>query len=221
MTAAAELVHISKSYGRREVLTEFDFELKAGEMVAVTGPSGSGKSTLLNLVGLLERPDRGQVRLFGADAPMPRTARSTRYLRHHFGYLFQNFALVEDATVEQNLEIALAYVHRRSPRKNLIREALEQVGLGGSENQKAFTLSGGEQQRVAIARLLLKPCDIILADEPTGALDPDNRDSVLGLLRELNQRGKSILIATHDPAVENSCVRTVHLDSPRRVSQTP
>lgn len=214
MTVIAELIGIHKAYGRHDVFAGFDLQLRKGEMVAITGPSGSGKSTLLNLIGLLERPDHGRVRLFGTDAPKPRSARATRYLRRHLGYLFQNFALIDDASVEQNLRVALAYVDRRSRRRDLIAEVLDHVGLSGREKQHVYTLSGGEQQRLAIARLLLKPCDIVLADEPTGALDSDNRDSVLALLGDLHARGKSIVIATHDPAVEDACARSIRLESP-------
>lgn len=211
MTIHCELTGIGKRYGDRPVLKDFDLRIEAGEMVALTGASGSGKSTVLNLIGLLDAPDDGEVSILGGRAPKPRTRAANRFLRRHLGYLFQNFALIDSATVAHNLEIALTYSGRGTSKKQRIADALAHVGLAGAEHRKIFSLSGGEQQRVAMARLLLKPCEIILADEPTGSLDTDNRDTVLKLLRELNEAGKTVLIATHDQTVAGGCSRTVAL----------
>lgn len=209
MTLASELVDVRKSYKGRAVLDGVDLRIGVGEMVAITGPSGSGKSTVLNLIGLLDAPDSGEVRLLGEKAPRPRTRAAVLALRHRLGYLFQNYALIDGASVAANLEIALAYTGDRGSKKERIADALARVGLPGTEGRKVFSLSGGEQQRVAIARLMLKPCDIVIADEPTGSLDAANRDVVLRLLREMNAVGKTIVIATHDEAVIGACSRRV------------
>lgn len=215
MATSFELQGVYKAFNGRELFADFDLRVDAGEMVAVTGPSGSGKSTLLNMIGLLDSPDSGTLRILGSEAPKPRTHSANRYLRHHLGYLFQNFALIDNASVKQNLKIALTYSGQRSLRDQRLADALAHVGLPGAEDRSVYSLSGGEQQRVAVARLLLKPCDIILADEPTGSLDSANRDIVLGLLRELNRKGKTVVIATHDPEVEGACSRVVALERAR------
>ncbi|WP_026932314.1 ABC transporter ATP-binding protein [Glycomyces tenuis] len=211
MNIHSELMGVRKQYGGRRILDGFDLRIPAGEMIALTGPSGSGKSTVLNMLGLLDAPDGGEVRILGAKAPKPRTRAANRFLRRRLGYLFQNFALIDSETVAHNLEIALTYADRGTPKRQRIAEALEQVGLPGSEHRRVYSLSGGEQQRVAVARLLLKPCEIVLADEPTGSLDAENRDVVLGLLRRINKAGKTIVIATHDDVVAGACSRAVAL----------
>src|SRR5450759_2222419 len=137
-------------------------------------------------------------------------------LRFRLGYLFQNFALVDGESVDYNLRIAQAYTKGlRSGRQGARRSALRAVGLPNSAGQKVYKLSGGEQQRVAIARLMLKPCDLVLADEPTGSLDTTNGDLVLAMLRELNAGGKTMVIVTHDDRVAAACDRVVALPDPR------
>jgi putative ABC transport system ATP-binding protein len=186
----------------------------AGEMVAIAGESGSGKTTVLNILGLLESPDSGTLRLFGEPAPRIRSAEANRLLRTRLAYLFQNFALIDNATVEYNLRIAQTYVKGTSAdKKARRRDALRRVGLAAAENRKPYTLSGGEQQRVAIARILLKPCELVLADEPTGSLDSTNRDAVLQMLLDLKAAGKTIVIVTHDPVVAQACSRVVNLSN--------
>lgn len=211
MELSCELRAVRKRYGHRRVLDGFDLRVGPGEFVALVGPSGTGKSTVLNMVGLLDAPDAGEVRILGAAAPGPRSHAANRLRRSRLGYLFQNFALIDSATVAHNLAVALTYARRETPKRQRIAEALARVGLAGAENRKVFSLSGGEQQRVAVARLLLKPCDIVLADEPTGSLDAENRAIVLGLLHELNEAGKTIVIATHDDVVADHCTRVVDL----------
>ena len=211
MEIHCELSKVRKQYGDRRVLDDFDLQIEAGAMVAITGPSGSGKSTVLNILGLLDAPDGGEVRILGDKAPKPRSRAANLFLRRHLGYLFQNFALIDSESVAHNLEIALTYSGRGTPKRTRIAAALEEVGLTGAEDRRISSLSGGEQQRVAMARLLLKPCEIVLADEPTGSLDTENRDIVLGLLHAMNKSGTTIVLATHDDAVASSCSRTVKL----------
>ena len=218
-----ELRGVRKQYGGRRVLDGFDLTVEAGEFVALTGASGTGKSTVLNLLGLLDAPDSGEVRLFGHAAPGPHSHAANRLRRSRLGYLFQNFALIDSESVAHNLGIALTYAGRGRPKRERIAEALTRVGLPGAEHRKIFSLSGGEQQRVAVARLLLKPCDLVLADEPTGSLDADNRDVVLALLRELNKAGKTVVVATHDEVVAGNASRVVdvptHLAMPSRSAE--
>ena len=211
-SVAVDVRNLDKAYGNHRVLNDISFTVGAGQMFAVTGPSGSGKSTLLNILGLLESPGSGAVLLNGSPSPRPRTRAANRFIRYHLGYLFQNYALIDHESVESNLRLALTYADNEGRAKaDLISEALAAVGLPGFESRKVYTLSGGEQQRTAIARLLLKPCDIILADEPTGSLDSTNRDAVLDLLKELRDRGKTIIVASHDETVIDTCSGTVAL----------
>jgi putative ABC transport system ATP-binding protein len=216
MKAVCEMVAVSKSYRGRTVISDMNLTVSDGEMVAVTGKSGSGKTTVLNILGLLEVPDRGSVRLFGERSPRPRSSKANELLRWRLAYLFQNCALIDNETVDYNLQVALAYAKGSSREKRQRKaEALERVGLTKAGAKKVYELSGGEQQRVAIARILLKPCDLVLADEPTGSLDAQNRDEVLRMLRELNASGKTMLIVTHDERVTESCDRIIQLAEPQ------
>lgn len=205
-----ELKNIVKTYGDKRIFDQFNLSVKKGEIVAITGPSGKGKSTLLNIVGLLEAPDSGDVYIQGLKNPWKREKTKIKLLRDTIGYLFQNYALIDQETVSKNLDVALEYV-RGVDKNALKRKVLEKVGLSDKLHHKVYQLSGGEQQRVALARLFLKKSDIILADEPTGSLDAANRDRVLSLIQSLNQEGKTVLIVTHDPEVTKICTRVVAL----------
>src|SRR5690554_598762 len=164
------LKNIDKSYEEKVVFKDFSMEVKKGEFVTVLGKSGSGKSTLLNMIGLLDSCDSGVIELFGQSNIKPFSRKANLMLRKKIGYLFQNFALINNETVYYNMRIAIK--HLKFPDEDsLIKNALAAVGLKGFENQKVYKCSGGEQQRIAIARLLIKPCELILADEPTGSLD--------------------------------------------------
>lgn len=212
MKNMCELVDVSKSYAEHVVLDKMSMTVREGEMVAITGRSGSGKTTLLNIMGLLEKPDSGVVRLFGEDSPRIGSVRAVNLLRTRLSYLFQNCALIDDESVDYNLEIPLIYAKKnRKEKQELKMAALEKVGLSISLKQKVYQLSGGEQQRMAVARIFLKPCDLILADEPTGSLDSDNRAGIMRILKELNNAGKTIIIVTHDQFVADTCGRTIKL----------
>mgnify|MGYP000850972646 CR=1 FL=1 len=201
---------ICKSYGEQRVLTNFSYTFITGKITAITGPSGSGKSTLLNIIGLLERPDRGRVEIFNQSNINPATRRAMLLLRHKIGYLFQNFALIDNQTVKENLLVALAY--RKGDKNRMIAKALENVGLAGFEKKKVYQCSGGEQQRIAVARLLLKPCELVLADEPTGSLDEGNKRTIFSLLRLLQESGKTIIVVSHDPEVIDLCHEEISLE---------
>lgn len=212
MEPICELINVTKQYGDHVVLDEISLTVNKGEMVAITGPSGSGKTTLLNIIGMLENQDRGTVKLFGENRPRVHSRKAQRILRNRLSYLFQNFALIENATVDENLDIPLIYSKKtRKEKQEFKMAALQKVGLDISFKQKVHELSGGEQQRVAIARILLKPCELILADEPTGSLDNDNRNEIMEILKYLNQENKTIIIVTHDPYVSEACHRRIHL----------
>lgn len=206
---ALEITNLCKKYGDIEVLKNFSLTVEENEFVAIIGESGSGKSTLLNIIGALEKPDKGSVRYFEKKEVKPYSRGAEQLLRTEVGYLFQNFALVDDETVYNNLKMALEYC--KGDKKQMIKDALKRVGLEGIEQKKVYKCSGGEQQRIAIARLMLKPCEIVLADEPTGSLDPHNKQIVMELLEALKKEGKSILVVTHDPEVAAIADRIVKL----------
>ncbi|QKG83623.1 ABC transporter ATP-binding protein [Kroppenstedtia pulmonis] len=212
MQPICELEQVTKRYDDHVVLDRISMAVHEGEMVAITGKSGSGKTTILNIMGMLENPDEGTVKLFGEVRPRSHSSKANRMLRTRLSYLFQNYALIDNATVNENLEIPLIYSKKTKKEKQELKtEALQKVGLNISLKQKVHELSGGEQQRVAIARILLKPCDLILADEPTGSLDADNRDEILRILKDLNKENKTIIIVTHDPCVAETCNRRIRL----------
>ncbi len=207
-----ELVDVGKAYRGRPVVEGITLSVAGGEMLAITGRSGSGKSTLLNVIGLLEAPDRGELRLFGERAPAVGSARATALLRSRLGYLFQNYALIDEDTVDGNLALAQTYDSLGRARRRSARDAaLAAVGLPGYGRRRVFELSGGEQQRVALARLMLKRCDLVLADEPTGSLDAQNADAVMAMLRDLCARGKAVVIVSHDERVAMASDRTFAL----------
>ncbi len=191
---AIELKKITKKYGDNIIFSDYNLNIEEGEFVGIKGKSGKGKTTLLNIIGLLEKCE-GQVIIMGEEIKTKKEKRMI--LRDIIGYLFQNFALIDDLSVYENLKVVL----RGKDKKNmeLLRDALEKVQLtSGILNKKIYTCSGGEQQRIAIARLILKDSKIILADEPTGSLDKDNTDLVMKLLLDLNKVGKTIVMVSHD-----------------------
>lgn len=171
---------LTKSFQGKTLFKNLSLTISQGDFVIFSGPSGCGKTTLLNMIGALEPIDTGTIVVDGKDITNKRN--QLAYFRTKLGFLFQNFALVDQKTVRQNLEI----VQKRYRSGKTIEEVLTSVGLSDKINQKVFMLSGGEQQRVALARLMLKQCDIILADEPTGSLDQANAERVMALLQELN-----------------------------------
>ena len=201
-----QCVNLTKRYAKREVLKDLSFSIADGEFVCFSGKSGSGKTTLLNMIGLLEEPTSGRILFDGKEIRGGR-ARIDFY-RNRVGFIFQNFALVEGKTVAQNLNLV-----KKNCRQDgiTVEEALSQVGMEEKLYSKVYTLSGGEQQRVALARLYLKKCDIILADEPTGSLDQENAAMVMGILRKLNAKNKTVIIVTHDDEIKRQCDRILSL----------
>ncbi|MFJ9638488.1 ATP-binding cassette domain-containing protein [Streptomyces sp. NPDC101178] len=217
-----DIENLSKSYGSRTLWSEVTFTLSRGEMLALVGPSGSGKSTLLNCLGLLDKPSTGAVRYEGKDITRFGRRETRGFRRNVLGYLFQNYALIENATVSENLKVAVK-PRRTSPGQQgtTISEALDRVGLGGREKETVHRLSGGEQQRVALARLLVKQPALVLADEPTGALDDANANMVVNVLRAMSEDGCAVVIATHSNSVREQCDRVFALGENDRVPQRP
>ena len=206
-----KLQSINKSFGDLLVLNDITLEIAKGEMVAIIGHSGSGKSTLINVMGLLEKKTSGDIEVLGNKNVKPFSRKGMKLLRNNIGFLFQNFALLDDKTVEYNLAMTVDKVFGKI-QKDDIDSVLKKVGLEGLNKKTIYQCSGGEQQRVAIARLLLKKCNLIFADEPTGSLDEENRDLIVKLLKQLNEEGKTVVIVTHDPYVASECDRVIHLD---------
>jgi putative ABC transport system ATP-binding protein len=202
---------VTKSFGDHTLWSDLSLTVDKGQMVAIIGPSGSGKSTLLNCLGTLEPVDSGAIVIGGNDITKFRAGAQRRLRRDVLGYLFQNYALIENATVEFNLAVAITSRGRRSRERDAFEAALQRVGLGGRGNEMMYRLSGGEQQRVALARLLVKKPTVVLADEPTGALDSDNANMVMSVLRQLSETGCAVVIATHSEHVESNCDSIVDL----------
>ena len=199
---------LKKSFGPRVLWENIDLRAERGTLTGLIGASGSGKSTLLNCIGLLTAPDGGRISFDGVELLEMGSARRRIFRRDTLGYLFQNYALMEDATVKENLAVAM----RGRKDTGRMREALESVGLADRLNTRVATLSGGEQQRVALARIMVKAAKLILADEPTGALDPTNAGIVMGHIRAIADQGACVVIATHDPFVMDSCDQLLNLD---------
>ena len=200
-----EGINLTKKFGDRLLFDNLSFTIETGEFVCFSGESGKGKTTLLNMIGQIEPPTSGQIRY---DGKAVRTSRDRlAFLATKVGFIFQNFALVEGKTVSQNLE----FVKKKNRQNISVEESLERVGLSDKLHAKVYTLSGGEQQRVALARLYIKKADIILADEPTGSLDRHNADLVMSILKDLNSQGKTIVLVTHDDAIKKRCNRIIEL----------
>jgi putative ABC transport system ATP-binding protein len=193
-------------------LRDFSLDIDEGEFVAVTGPSGSGKTTFLNVAGLLESFDTGLYRLDGVDVSELKDRELSRLRNEKIGFIFQNFNLIPDLNVFDNVDVPLRYRgFSASSRRSRIEAALQRVGLAGRPKHLPSQLSGGQQQRVGIARALAGEPRFLLADEPTGNLDSQMAEGVLDLLQEINEAGTTIIIVTHDPALAAHARRQVHL----------
>ena len=206
------LKNINKRFEDKVLFENFSLDVEAGDYLSITGASGSGKTTLLNMIGLIEKPDSGDAILFDIKNADFGSRQACELRRKKMAYLFQNYGLVDNETCEFNLNMSLEFSDlKKSDKTRLIADTLKKVGLSDYEKRKIFSLSGGEQQRVALAKLIVKDPELILADEPTGSLDADNRDFVLSILDELNKNGKTIIIVTHDPKVDSCAKRHLSL----------
>lgn len=210
-----------------EVLTDINLQIESGEFLAIMGPSGSGKTTLMNIIGCLDVPSSGHYYLAGKEVTHLTDDQLSVLRNEHIGFIFQSFYLLPYATVLENVLLPTLYVENGFSR-NAARKALELLKLVGLEDRAKFKpnqLSGGQQQRVAIARALVNDAELILADEPTGQLDSKTANEILSLLAKMNERGKTIVVITHDPATASFAKRLVQIRDGRLRSdenaQTP
>jgi putative ABC transport system ATP-binding protein len=213
MPPLIQLYGVTKRYdgADRPALASVDLAIEAGRITAVMGPSGGGKSTLLNLVGGLDRPTAGEIVVDGTRVDRLSEAAAARFRRTKVGFVFQFFHLLDDLTVAQNVGVAAMLAGERGT-TGRVQELLTQLGLGHRANDYPARLSGGERQRVAIARAIVNRPAVLLADEPTGALDRRNGESALAILEDLNRRGQTILLVTHDERLAQATAhRIVHL----------
>jgi putative ABC transport system ATP-binding protein len=220
-----EVEDISKTYTRGEhgivqALKSVSFRIAPGECAVVRGASGSGKSTLLNILGCLDLPTAGSYRLDGEDVARYSDKQLARVRNAKIGFIFQSFNLLPRTTALENVEVPMVYGQGAVDRKRALG-ALDRVGLGGRASHFASELSGGEQQRVAVARALINSPALILADEPTGNLDLNAGREVMGLLSDLNREGRTVLLVTHDDAVAAYASREILLRDGRVISDQP
>jgi putative ABC transport system ATP-binding protein len=218
MASIVSIKGVVKAYVRGkqrvEVLRGIDLEVAQGEFLALMGPSGSGKTTLLNLIGGLDRPDRGEITVAGERLDTLSAGRLTKWRARHVGFIFQFYNLLPVLTAERNVEVPLLLTNLSAKeRQRNVNAALTLVGLADRAKHKPGELSGGQQQRVAIARALVSDPSVLVCDEPTGDLDRETSDSVLGLLQVLNrEHGKTIVMVTHDPRAAERASRRLYVD---------
>ena len=215
-----ELIDVYKAYGkgegRVEALRGVNLTVAQGEKLAIMGKSGCGKSTLLNILGALLSMDQGEYLFNGARQNLANAKSLTRFRREKVGFVMQYFALVDDLTVEKNIALPLRYQRIKGKEiRQRVHEAMEAMGILDKRKKMPDQLSGGQKQRVAIARALVKKPSLLLADEPTGALDEETGRQVLSVFDQLNQSGMTIVVVTHDGAVAKRCDRVLLMQDGR------
>lgn len=223
MSALLELKNVSRQYSNGEaqtiVLNNVSLMINAGEMVAIIGASGSGKSTLMNILGCLDKPSSGEYFVANQSVAKMESDKLAALRREHFGFIFQRYHLMAHLTAEQNVEIPAIYADRdKETRKRRASELLTRLGLGERINYYPSQLSGGQQQRVSIARALMNGGEVILADEPTGALDSQSGKEVMAILKQLNQQGHTVIIVTHDPLIAQQASRIIEIKDGQIIS---
>ncbi len=202
-------------------LDAIDLQIDAGEFVAIMGPSGCGKSTLLNIIGLLDRPSAGSYTLEGREVSRLTEGALTDIRKRRIGFIFQNFNLIDELTVRENVELALLYHGiSASERRTRVDRVLDKVGIAHRAGHRPSQLSGGQQQRVAVARAVVAEPPLILADEPTGNLDTAHGEEVMRMLRSLNEEGATIVMVTHSPAHADYAGRVVNMLDGRVLLET-
>ncbi|MBJ2118000.1 MULTISPECIES: macrolide ABC transporter ATP-binding protein/permease MacB [Proteus] len=216
MPALLELNEVSRIYNNGEeetvVLNKISLTINAGEMVAIIGASGSGKSTLMNILGCLDKPNSGEYKVAGQSVAKMDGDQLAALRREHFGFIFQRYHLMSHLSAEQNVEIPAIYADKNATqRKERARELLTRLGLGERIDYRPNQLSGGQQQRVSIARALMNGGEVILADEPTGALDSHSGKEVMAILKQLNEQGHTVIIVTHDPLIAAQAERIIEI----------
>ncbi len=216
-------IHKSYDMGETEVhaIRGVSLRIDAGEFVAVMGPSGSGKTTLMNIVGCLDRPDRGEYLLQGQDVSRLSDDELADVRGRLIGFVFQQFNLLARTSAQRNVEMPMLYSTRKADRRLRARECLEAVALLDRAEHKPNELSGGQQQRVAIARALVNDPPVILADEPTGNLDSRSGEEIMALFQNLHDAGKTVILVTHDPDIARHTKRTIRFRDGHIVSDEP
>ena len=214
------LENISKIYDAKidttKALDNVSLQINEGELVAIMGPSGSGKSTLLNILGCMDTATEGKYYVDDVEVSMLKKSQRDSFRKKNIGFVFQHFALMDYYTAYENIELPLiANNVRKSERKKIVQQQLEHLGITSQRNKLPKKMSGGQQQRVAIARALVTNVDLILADEPTGALDQKTGQEVLALLKEINSTGKTVIIVTHDEKIAADCNRVIMIQDGR------
>ena len=212
-----EIKNVSKIYGPLKALDNVNLTVENGEWLTIMGPSGSGKSTMMNIIGCMDKPSLGEVILDGVDIAKESGKKLTEIRRDKIGLIFQQFHLVNYLTAVENVMVS-QYYHSMPDEKEAL-EALERVGLKDRAKHLPSQLSGGEQQRVCIARALINHPEIILADEPTGNLDEANENIVIDIFKQLHRQGTTLIVVTHDPEVAEVAQRTVVLEHGRLVNE--
>ncbi len=205
-----ELKNVSKVYGSLKALSEINLSVRKGEWLSIMGPSGSGKTTMINIIGCMDRPSMGSVILDGEDISKKNAKSLTEIRRDKIGLIFQQFHLIGYLNALENVMLA-QYYHSLPDRQEAL-DALERVGLKERASHLPNQLSGGEQQRVCIARALINSPEILLADEPTGNLDEENEQMVIEILKKLHREGSTIIVVTHDQSVGDVAERKIVLD---------
>ena len=206
-----ELQHIWKQFGSRIIFSDLNLNFQSGMVYALIGDSGCGKTTLLNMLAKLETFDKGEIVYKGKSLT---SLKNEEFYRNELGYLFQNFGLLESQTIRENLELGLIgkKKNKKQEKERLLLQALQAVRLDYlSLNQKIYELSGGEAQRIALAKIILKNPPLILADEPTASLDPKNSKEIMEILLELRNANRTIIIATHNPSIWKMADQVIHL----------
>ena len=214
MNKLIELNNISKSFKSCNVLNNISLNVYEKDMIAMVGKSGSGKSTLLNIMGLFLKPDSGKYFIQEKDADSLKEKETAKLRNSFFGFVVQDFALIDGLSVYQNIMIPINYLKSKKEReisKSRINGILKSLDIYDKKSEPVYNLSGGQKQRAAIARALVNDPKIILADEPTGALDSKNALSIMNIFKELNNAGKTIILVTHDNDVANTCNKIISI----------
>ncbi len=194
-----------KIFGKK-IFSDISFDIKEGEMIAITGKSGCGKTTLLNTLGFIQPPNNGEIFIDKINATKFNDKQKTKFWHEYATFIYQDYGIIEDENVAYNVTL-----NKATAKNKEVKDILQKVGLGGREKELAVVLSGGEKQRIGIARAILKKASIIYADEPTASLDANNREMVITLLRECSKQGTIVVLATHDERLVQICDKVINM----------
>mgnify|MGYP002591586226 CR=1 FL=1 len=215
-----EVQHLGKSFGTHEILRDIDFSVKPKDVTCIIGPSGSGKSTLLNILGCMDTPTSGEYILKGQDVSKMKNKQLSKLRNQVISFVFQYFALMDEYTVFDNIMLPLnCQKYPYKEKKDRVNYYMKRLGIEKYAKKKPTQLSGGQQQRVAIARALVSNADIILADEPTGALDSTTGEELMELLQEINESGKTLILVTHNEKVAEKCNYVIYIEDGKIVDK--